>query len=153
MAHQETSIVVGIDFSPGSERAIAEAVSLAKRLQASLHVVHVYEPYAATTLESTAMYEDVLAGIARERTARCRQGVELCDRMVAGKVPYTFHVVDAMPLDGLLEVISKLKPELAIVGSHGRGAIKRMLFGSVSSALCHRSPVPVLVVPPAAQAA
>ena len=72
MAHQESSIVVGIDFSPGSERAIAEAVSLAKRLQASLHVVHVYEPYAATTLESTAMYEDVLAGIARERKQRER---------------------------------------------------------------------------------
>lgn len=153
MAREETSIVVGIDFSPGSERAIAEAVQLAQRLHTALHVVHVYEPYAATTLESTAMYEDVLAGIARERTGRCRQGVELCERMVAGKVPFTFHVVDAMPLDGLLEVVSKLKPELVIVGSHGRGAFKRLLFGSVSSALCHRSPVPVLVVPPAAQAA
>lgn len=148
MTCEETSILVGIDFSPHSKRAVAEAVQLAKRLQAALHVVHVYEPLPVSTLESTSLHDDMLSLVSRERAARCGQGVQLCERMVAGRVPYTFHVVDGMPLDGLLEAIAKLKPELVIVGSHGRGAIKRLLLGSISTALCHRCPVPLLVVPP-----
>lgn len=148
MASEEASILVGIDFSPHSKRAVVEAVRLAERLQSALHVVYVYEPLPAATLESTSLHDDMLSLIARERAARCGQGVQLCERMVAGRVPYTFHVVDGMPVDGLLAAIGKLKPELVIVGSHGHGAIKRLLLGSVSTALSHRCPVPILIVPP-----
>ena len=48
---------------------------------------------------------------------------------------------------GVLEQIEKLLPDLVVVGSHGKSGITRALLGSVSDAVCHRSPVPVLVVP------
>jgi hypothetical protein len=48
---------------------------------------------------------------------------------------------------GLLAAIDQLKPDLVIVGSHGRRGIQRALLGSISESLARRAHVPVLIVP------
>lgn len=148
----EPNILVGIDFSIDSERALATAAALAKRLGVSLQVVHIFEPLVAVALDPARIYSAIETCIQEERLHQRKLCAELCERVVGNRVRYTVQVFDAMALDGLLEAIAKFKPELVVVGSHGRGAIQRMLVGSVSASLCRRSSVPVLVVPTAEQA-
>ena len=49
----------------------------------------------------------------------------------------------------ILAFIEREKPELAVLGTHGHGAFKRALIGSVASGVARAAPCPVLLVPPA----
>ncbi len=51
----------------------------------------------------------------------------------------------------ILEVAREEAVSLIVLGSHGKGPVRRALLGSVSEAVVHRSPVPVLVVKPPAE--
>ena len=53
---------------------------------------------------------------------------------------------DDRPAHALVEAAAGAR--LLVVGSHGRGALGRLAFGSVSNAVAHRSPCPVAVVRP-----
>ena len=50
------------------------------------------------------------------------------------------------PAFAILEQAKLLKPDLVMVGSHGRKGLSRFFLGSVSHTLVHQSPCPVLVV-------
>lgn len=50
------------------------------------------------------------------------------------------------PAYAILEQAKMLKPDLIVVGSHGRRGLSRFLLGSVSHSLVHQSPYPILVV-------
>ena len=152
MNPHKPNIVVGIDFSPCSEQALTTAMAMAQRLNVALHVVHVFEPLALLAGEAQHRYVDVEARLEQEKLRQRELCVELCNRLIGDRVPFEVHVFVAMAIDGLLESIARLKPEFIVVGSHGRGALKRLLLGSVSAAICRRSSVPVVVVPDSEQA-
>jgi len=50
------------------------------------------------------------------------------------------------PGDGMIELAKKVKPDLIIVGTHGRSGLPRTFFGSVAEAIMRASEVPVLVI-------
>ena len=50
------------------------------------------------------------------------------------------------PAFAILEQAKLLKPDVVMVGSHGRKGLSRFFLGSVSHTLVHQSPCPVLVV-------
>lgn len=55
-------------------------------------------------------------------------------------------VESGSPGSTLCQVAEDRAADVVVVGSRGRGALKRALLGSVSSHLVHRAPCPVLVV-------
>jgi nucleotide-binding universal stress UspA family protein len=138
------NILVGIDFSDSSAGALYHAMTLAERLGAVLHLVHVTPAQANFTIPTDigfnmpAEFEDA---------QRARARLEHLRVMLAAKTPVELHLRMGEPVRGLLEVVEELRPDMVVVGSHGRSAIMRMLLGSVSSQMTRLCPVPVLVVP------
>lgn len=132
-------IVVGVDGSRASDRALQWAGDEADLHQVSLLIVHswLYPYLAAETASSQARdLTNVDAACLLERaveSARERFAVEV-----------TGELVEAGPSSGLLEVVRD--GDLLVVGSRGRGALAANLFGSTVNTVLDRCAVPVVVV-------
>ncbi len=142
------TILVGVDFSPSSDRALAQAVRFASRVGGRLEIVHV----APSSLE--APIELYRRGPRDDRALTTAEGAlsDCVSWALDEAVPARAHLRMGRAADGMLAVADELTSDLIVVGSHGRGAIGKTFLGSVSDELLRRSARPVLVVPPEAPA-
>jgi nucleotide-binding universal stress UspA family protein len=138
------TIVVGVDGSEESQRALAWAVDEARMRGARVVALRawVYPALAASGLVPvTTDLVEQLAGSERQALAEAvssvdAQGVEIDQR-----------VVEDAPAHALVEAAAGA--ELLVVGSRGHGGFTGLLLGSVSQQCAHHSPCPVVIVPPA----
>lgn len=139
-----TQILVPVDFSPGSEHALAYATELAKRLDATVHVVH------AIGIPTLGAPELGLAFTAATIDKLVADSKAALDRITAshrnsarvGKV--LVRTGDAR--DMILQVAEELGADLVVMGTHGRRGLSRALLGSVAETVVRTSPIPVLTI-------
>lgn len=134
-------ILVGVDGSEGASRALTWTVELAAALESDVIVVHAFEQ-AAQKL-SASKY------LTLRKAAQRGLDREWCDPFRRASVPYRPLVVDGDARSVLIEVAKVERPGLVVVGSRGLGALSAVLLGGVASHLVQRSPLPVVIVPPA----
>jgi nucleotide-binding universal stress UspA family protein len=138
-------VVVGIDESPDSSRALAVAFDTAHVLHAPLTVVHMWEIGAAVGLGySQGLMDWQLLDLLQTQQ---RERMELLVGPFAKKYPNA-HVTeifrDVSPAKGLRELSGDA--QLVVVGSHGSGRLAESTLGSVSQNVIHHAECPVLVV-------
>ncbi len=138
------AVVVGIDGSDHSHRALDAACDVAAREHRPLHVLHCYEPYPAA-MGPVLPSRDVtstLRGIAESVVREARERV--VERHPAMTVSTSLSTHDAREK---LSAVSH-QASLLVVGSRGRGGMRSLLLGSTSLWVAHHSACPVLVVRP-----
>ena len=124
---------------------LAPAVELARRLGATLHVVHVYEmPYALVT--PYAAYVPFVDTDFRERY--CQDVLARLERETArfGYDGIRCHAIEGSPGRTLVELAVREKAELMVVGATRRGRLWRNLLGTTADRVIRGSHVPVLVL-------
>jgi nucleotide-binding universal stress UspA family protein len=136
------TVLVGTDGSEHAGRATAMAADLARRYGASLVVVTVVEP--AYLPPEAALMADRIETARREEAERLVRG-EAAKLATAG-VDVRGEVLFGAPAEEMVRAAGALGADLVVVGSRGRGAVARMLLGSVSDRLVRQSHQPVLVV-------
>lgn len=142
------AVVVGIDGSDHSHRALDAASAAAARERRPLHLLHCYEPYPAAMgpvvppREVTATLRSIAEAVVQD----CRKRVAATHPSLALSASLSTH--DAREK---LSAVSHLA-SLVVVGSRGRGAMRSLLLGSVSLWAAHHSACPVLVVRPEPEA-
>lgn len=141
METERPRVLVAVDFSAASDRAVEEAGRLARQLGAQIDLVHIY-PLPPTTAELPPMTGDG-APVAAAHDAL----LALERRLAADGFAVKSHFGVGTVVFGVLDYIERVKPALVVVGSHGKGAVMRLLVGSVAESLIRRARVPVLVVP------
>jgi nucleotide-binding universal stress UspA family protein len=140
-------IVCGVDDSDEARTAARVAGALGERLGRDLLLVHV---------AGAVMQPGVGAAAAgRERLAESerREAEALLERIVddAGLTASVRHRVEFGDAAGrLLAVCEEVGAEVVVVGSRGRGKVRRALLGTVSTAVAANAPCIVVVVPPGA---
>jgi nucleotide-binding universal stress UspA family protein len=135
------SILVPLDGSALSERALSVAATLAARLRCGLHLVHVYRERVVDELPVYGLTGDA----ARAAVEQYVQGA--ADRLRAaqgGRVDGS--VLEGSPAGAIVHHIPVAGVDLVVMGSHGRTGASRFWLGSVADTVIRSAAVPVLLV-------
>lgn len=139
-------ILVGVDSSDASRRAIEFARDRAQEVGAGLILAHVipWSPYSFTTPE-----ENETRHIRREAelTAAREQVLEPASGIVGDAVPCTTVAKHGHPAELLTQLAREHDAVHIAVGRTGESRLRSTLFGSVPSQLIQIADVPVTVVP------
>jgi len=139
------SVILATDGSPSAAEATLRAVELAHALDATLVAVAVehlaipaygYYGYADVVTELTKMENEHV-------DETLRQAKTVAD--AAGVPCEVVHATGAIA-EEICDIAARRQALLIVVGAHGWGPVRRLLHGSVSSAVLHDAPCPVLVV-------
>lgn len=140
-------IVVGVDESEASARALAEAFAIARPLHAPLTVAHMWEIAAAVGMGDLGGPGNMDWPLLEMLETQQRHQMDAMVAPLAARYPNA-HLTkvfrDAGPAKGLTD-LSRMA-QLVVVGSHGRGRLADAVLGSVSQNLIHHAECPVLVV-------
>lgn len=136
-----SKIVVGVDGSDWSDRALAAAAEIARRDGASLVLCHVVERIAAKgDMAPLHADEPELKEAIEKRAAELREeGIDAEVRMEA--------IILGGPARSIADVAEEVGADLVVVGTRGRSALGGAILGSVTQKLLHLVSCPVLCVP------
>ncbi len=141
-------VVSCIDFSEHSERALRSAAIAARNDGATLHLLHAYRPYwevihlGALPIDATAEIQNEQRILLEQRLARLAKTAK--EAVGGGDVKW--HIVPAgSAASALLEFFKDIGADLAVVASHGRTGLSRMVLGSVAERIVRHSPCSVFV--------
>lgn len=143
-------VLLATDGSPTAEKATATAIDLARLLGTEIVIVSVwdvaYAGYSAMGFAPVPMNADLAKLCEKEATTAIS---EAAARAEEAGVETRSVVLRGFPVEAICDAAERFGPEFLVIGSHGWGAMKRALFGSVSTGVLHHATCPVLVVPAA----
>ena len=147
-------ILFATDGSPSAAEAQKEAFALARKLDAPLLVVSVAHAVVPAVGYAAYGYANVVAELTDAEHKRVKELLAtIAATACAAGVSCSTVFGDGLVVDEICRIAGEHDPQLIVVGSHGWGAAKRFLSGSVSTGLVHSAPCPVLVVRGAAEQA
>ena len=134
------TILVPLDGSKNSFKALTKAIFLAKKCNSSITTLYVlrtafdnpnliYVPQTQNELKKVEKFLD---------TAK--------NRVTKNSIKFKKEIVFGHEAKEIIDFAQKKKFDLIVIGARGRGTIKQLLLGSVSNAIVHSSKIPVLVI-------
>jgi nucleotide-binding universal stress UspA family protein len=141
-------ILIGTDGSAHSRKAVEECCRLfAETRNLEVKIASTYEtivPLDAFGVAARNVEQDWKT--AEENAERIVRSAEKTIRKRLPQVKTETDVALDYPEHFIIEQARDWKADLIVVGSHGRGFLGRLALGSVSDAIVHHAPCPVMVV-------
>jgi nucleotide-binding universal stress UspA family protein len=136
------NVLFATDFSPTTAAAFSYAVAIANRYQSKLVVAHV------VSLDSVELLDDepARALIDKTRTEAARRISDLLEPLHLPRDRYEIVVAEGEIYEALVEIIRRHHIDIAVLGTHGRRAFKKLMMGSVAEEVFRMAPCPVLTV-------
>jgi nucleotide-binding universal stress UspA family protein len=134
-------IVVGVGPDGAGASAARYAAVLAGRLGGQLVVVFGYE--ASALGPRGGPLEEQIVEVVAELVEEVRSSIAVDHPTL----PIETELVNARPVDAIIQVAESRGADMVVVGHGGRGPFRAALLGSTTYELVHRAPMPVFVVP------
>ena len=139
-----SSILVPLDFSTESRKALAYAVPFARQFGATINVLHVVEPVATPDFATAcplAMENEKVMRAAREQLDNILT-LEEVDADLIGKRLVRY----GRSFQEITGAARGVNADLIIISTHGYTGFKHALLGSTTERVVRHAPCPVLVV-------
>ncbi|MDZ4807743.1 MAG: universal stress protein [Bacteroidota bacterium] len=139
-------ILVPVDFSPTSEKALRFAVDIASKANGTVILYHVYIPVGSTfigTEETRKQYNTQTEANLLKRLQRFKKKViQTLDE------PSVAAVIGRSPIiDNILGFAEANQADMIVMGTQGATGLKKKIIGSTAARIIEQSDIPTLLVP------
>jgi universal stress protein A len=141
-------ILVPVDFSAHSDRALRYATSLASRLGATVELLHVVEDPFVSGAWSSEIHVPNLPELLENQIAAARGRLAELKAVAGARVGTT--VLSGQPAHTIIAHATAGGFDLIVMGTHGRTGLSHVFMGSVAERVVRRAPCPVLTLREAA---
>jgi nucleotide-binding universal stress UspA family protein len=146
------TILCPYDFTPACRTSLRESVVLAKRLGASLEIVHVLiSPPIVVLTPSESLPSPPIDHEEYKKTVEAKRTPEIqaeLQRAEATGLPVRIEFKEGMHADlAILEHADAVRADLIVMAKHARTAISRFLIGSTTERVLRHARCAVLVIP------
>ena len=141
-------ILVPIDFSDHSKKALQNAVALAEEFHSELILTYVVEPIIYPAV--LGFGQITMPNMERELAERGTTGLkQLQKEYVAGKIPSRIMVRTGRPYYEIITTAKEERVDLIVIATHGHTGVEHLIFGSTAEKVVKKAPCAVLIVKPA----
>jgi nucleotide-binding universal stress UspA family protein len=138
-------ILVPIDFSDYSKKALQYTVTFAKQFNAELCLIYVIEPVIYPA--DLSMGQVVIPQTEIDLSTKSRQELELLAKTEIGSLlKYEIIIKNGKPFMEIIETASEIDADLIIISTHGHTGVEHLLFGSTAEKVVRKAPCPVLTI-------
>ncbi|MDY0383832.1 MAG: universal stress protein [Geobacter sp.] len=140
-----TKILVATDFSDCSVEACAYALTLARKFDASLQIVHVInEPvdlrgFYVPHISFDQLEKEIADGAVSMLDSFCKENLPDFSN-------FTTTVVSGVPYEEITRTAQEQDASLIVIGTHGRSGLDHLIFGSTAERVVRSAPCPVLTI-------
>lgn len=139
------SILCPLDLSSASPKVLRWAGLLAASYNARLQILHAeWVEYPRYFLPSQA--GELAAAAERVRSTIGNDLEKLVNDNISAETPHEITILEGHPVERILEYAEQHRPDLIVMGSHGRSGFARMRLGSVAENVVLQTSIPTLVV-------
>lgn len=139
-------ILIAIDGSDMTSKALSHGLGLAKALGSQVTIVTITEPWATQLPGEAGIafpfkdYDNAMAANAAEILSKATAAASQANIEFS-----TVHVKERRPAEGIIEAAQARACDLIVVASHGRRGLARLFLGSQAQGVVTHSTLPVLI--------
>ena len=139
------TILFATDFSEGSDFAFQAALSLARKYEGKLILIHIInEPvdlrgFYVPHISFDKLEEEIEQGAEKLMEKFCRTHIKDFSN-------YETFVLPGIPYDEIIKKAEEFETDLIVMGTHGRTGLDHVLFGSTAEKVVRKSPIPVMTI-------
>jgi nucleotide-binding universal stress UspA family protein len=139
------TILFATDFSESSDHAFRYALSLGKKFNARLVIIHVInEPvdlrgFYVPHISFDKLEEEIEEGAQKMMEKFCRTHIRDYDN-------FESFIMPGIPYEEIIKKGLESSADLIVMATHGRTGLDHVLFGSTAEKVVRKSPIPVMTI-------
>lgn len=144
-------IIVGVDGSPGSARAVEWCAAYAPKLQAEVVAVHSLDSrvHSANAFDLVPITAPIVPELSESERERIHDVIERvwCAPLIEAGVPLRVDIAEGSAAAALEIAAEEEAADLVVVGARGGGGFAELLLGGTSHHLSHHLDCALVIVP------
>ncbi len=138
-------ILVPIDFSDYSKKALQYSVRFAKNFNAGISLIYVIEP--AVYPADFSMGQIAVPAADMDLHERAKEELQkLAESDISNDVEVEIILKTGKPFVEIIEAATDIDADLIIIATHGHTGVEHLLFGSTAEKVVRKAPCPVLTL-------